>query len=207
MDSKGYLSLNSWLQKADRNYIEGRLLWFNLCVDGASNLLWLALEQIIKILLLQKNIDSFSKQCGDLDELYVVLEKEAKKIGHSVNQLLSSIDAEYEGLNVNTFKDVLEKTNEYFYRRYVVKNGSSISLLMINDIDNLYFLLRSNILSDVGVSVIDEICIQKKNEWKHPIDAFVFAYKDNKYFKPRKHTEIVYSSFDGSGKLYVENGT
>jgi hypothetical protein len=79
MNSESYLTLNAWLQKADSNYIEGRLLWFHHFINGASNLLWLASEQIIKIVLLQKNIDALSNASIDMEELFKKLDKEGKK--------------------------------------------------------------------------------------------------------------------------------
>ena len=81
MDSQSYLALNAWLQKSDENYIEGRLLWLNHLVNGASNLLWLASEQIIKILLLQKEIENYSSESSDLTELHENLDKQGKKFG------------------------------------------------------------------------------------------------------------------------------
>jgi len=207
MDSKGYLSLNSWLQKADKNYIEGRLLWLNWLVDGASNLLWLSLEQMIKILLLQKRIDSFSSQVNNLDDLHNLLDSEGKKIGHDVHKLIEQIKIEYPDLDIDKFEKILKKLQEYFYRRYVVNSSSSISLLMLNQVDEFYFLLRSKVDPDIGLGTIDEIFIQRKHNWGHPLSAFAYAYLQNKHFKTRKHREITYSTFDGTGKTYTEDGT
>ena len=207
MNSKNYLALNHWLQKSDGNYMEGRLLWLNSFVDGASNLLWLASEQIIKILLLQKNIDTLSNQSSDLDELYDILDREGKKLGHDVHKLISNMNKEYPQIDISKYEPTLEKLQEYFNRRYAVRGGSSISLLMLDEVDELYFLLRGEIDPDVGLGTIDEIFIQKKHNWKHPLPAFAYAYLQNKHFRARKHKEITYSAFDGSGKRYVENGT
>ncbi len=207
MDSKSYLALNSWLQKSDQNYIEGRLLWLNWLVNGASNLLWLALEQIIKILLLQKKVNNLSNKSSNLDELHNLLDTEGKKLGHDVHKLIAKINSEYPDLDISRFESVLKKLQEYFYRRYVVREGSSISLLMLDKIDELYFILRDKVDSDIGLGTIDEIYIQRKHDWGHPLSAFAYAYLQNKYFKTRKHKEITYSAFDGSGKCYKENGT
>ena len=205
--NSSYSALNSWLQKSDGNYIEGRLLWLNLFVDGASNLLWLASEQLIKILLLQKNIDTFSNQSSNSDELYKILDKEGIKLGHDVYKLIRNINKEYPHIGISKYEMTLKKLQEYFYRRYVVHEGSSISLLMLDDVDELYFLLREEVDPDVGLGTIDEIFIQRKHNWGHPLSAFAYAYLQNKHFRTRKHTEITYSAFDGSGKRYTENGT
>ena len=96
MDSQSYLALNAWLQKSDENYIEGRLLWLNHLVNGASNLLWLASEQIIKILLLQKEIENYSSESSDLTELHENLDKQGKKFGHKVEKLIGAVNREYQ---------------------------------------------------------------------------------------------------------------
>jgi hypothetical protein len=207
MDTNSYLSLNSWLQKSDQNYIEGRLLWLNCLVGGASNLLWLASEQIIKILLLQKNIDDYSKAAPTIDELYKLLDKKGIALGHKVHELIREINIEYPDINISKYESTLKKLQEYFYRRYVVNGGSSISMLMLDEIDEFYFLLRGKVESDIGLGTIDEIYIQRKHNWGHPLAAFAYAYLENKHFKTRKHREITFSAFDGSGKCYTEDGT
>lgn len=94
MDSQSYLALNAWLQKSDGNYMEGRLLWLNHFVNGSSNLLWLASEQIIKILLLQKEIENYSSRNSDLTELHENLDKRGKIFGHNVEKLIGTINKE-----------------------------------------------------------------------------------------------------------------
>jgi len=205
MDSKSYLTLNSWLQKADSNYISGRLLWLNALIDGASNLLWLSCEQIIKIVLLQKEIDDISSVCFDLDEMHVECDKKGKHYGHSVNDLSKQLQNEYSHINLTLYKPVLEKLNEYFYRRYVVREGSSISLNTLNLVDQFYFELRGEVESDVGLGTIDEIYIQKKHAWGHPVPSFAYAYLQNKSFRPRKHRRINMQGPDG--KIYREEGS
>ncbi|AFU67758.1 hypothetical protein P700755_000754 [Psychroflexus torquis ATCC 700755] len=204
MDSKSYLSLNSWLQKADSNYIEGRLLWLNWLVDGSCNLLWLACEQMIKILLLQEKIDTYSAESTNMDELHKVLDKKGKKLGHDVGKLIAKINAEYPELDITKYKTTLEKLQEYFYRRYVINKGSSISMNMLNEVDEFYFLLRSKIYSDVGLGTIDEIFIQKKHNRGHFLPAFSYSYLHNKSFRSRKHRSI--NQMGPDGKVYMENG-
>ena len=190
MDSKSYLTLNSWLQKADSNYISGRLLWLNGLIDGASNLLWLSCKQIIKIVLLQKEIDDISSACSDLDEMHVKCDEKGKHYGHRVNELSKQLQNEYSHINIALYKPALEKLNEYFYRRYVVREGSSISLNTLNLVDAFYFELRGEVEPDVGLGTIDEIYIQKKHAWGHPLPSFAYAYLQNKSFRPRKHRKI-----------------
>jgi hypothetical protein len=180
------------------------MLWLNSLVDGASNLLWLASEQIVKILLLQKEIDGYSAKSTDLDEMHQILDEEGRKLGHNVNKLVLVIGHEYADLDISRFEPVLKKLQEYFYRRYVVREGSSISLTMLEQVDEFYFLLRERVHPDVGLGIIDEIHIQKKHGWRHPLTAFEYAYLNNKSFKPRVHREIQLRGPDGN--TYMESG-
>lgn len=203
--SQPYSTLNSWLQKSDENYFEGRLLWMSMCINGASNLLWLACEQIIKILLLQKQIEHLSKDSQDLNVLHEKVNEEAKKIRHNTKKLMSKVSLNYPHLDISEYEEMLHKLNEYFYRRYVVNKGSTIELHLLKKVDEFYFLLRSNIHPDVGVGIIDEIFIQKKHNWGHPIAAFAFAYIQNDSFAPCSHRE--FNQMGPDGKIYKENGS
>ena len=129
------LALNAWLQKSDGNYIEGRCLWLNQLIDGSCNLLWLSLEQIIKILILQKDINQYSSTSQNLSELHRVIDNQGKQLGHNVKKLIKTINTEYPELDISRFEQTLNKLQEYFYRRYVVHSGSSISPMMLNEID------------------------------------------------------------------------
>ena len=120
---------------------------------------------MIKILLLQKRIDSLSSQVNNLDDLHNLLDSEGKKIGHNVHDLIQQIKKMYPDLDIDKFEETLKKLQEYFYRRYVVNSRSSISLLMLDNVDKLYFLLRSKVDSDIGPGTIDEIFIQRKYNW------------------------------------------
>ncbi|HLG36369.1 MAG TPA: hypothetical protein VI757_15940 [Bacteroidia bacterium] len=184
--------------------MEGRLLWFNLFINGASNLLWLASEQIIKILLLQKNIDAFSNASLDLDQLQKKIDAEGKKLGHDVHKLVAKIKSEYPDLDLTSFEPVLIKLQEYFFRRYVINTGSSISLTLLDKVDEFYFNARAKIHSDIGLGTIDEIFIQKKHNWKHPLTSFIYAYHQNKHFKSRPHSPINIKGPDN--KIYTEKG-
>jgi hypothetical protein len=206
MDSKSYLVLNSWLQKSDQNYIGGRILWFQMLQDQSCNLLWLASEQMIKILLLQKNIEGLSKVSKNLDEMNMDLNKRVKKrYGHRMDDLFRELENECKHLNLNKYKTSLEKINEFFHRRYVVNKNSSIPLYLIRTIDEFYFLLRNEVLPDVGLGTIDEIYIQRKHGWEHSIGSYEWAYKDNISFGARKHRSINYMTADG--KQYTEDGS
>lgn len=75
---------------------------------------------------------------------------------------------------------------------------------MLNEVDEFYFLMRSKVYPEIGLGTIDEIHIQKKHGWKHPLKAFSVAYAQNGYFKPRKHREI--NIIGPDGKEYKESG-
>lgn len=179
-------------------------MWLHLLVDGASNLLWLSSEQIIKILLLQKEIEQHSNRSANLSVLHDHLDKQGKELGHDVRKLIQKINQEYPDLDISRFERMLKKLQEYFYRRYVVHSGSSVSLLMLDEIDEFYFLLRSKVHAEVGLGTIDEIYIRRKHGWEIFPPAFTYAYQQNNHFKPRKHKEI--SLLGSDGKTYKECG-
>ncbi|WP_264552105.1 HEPN domain-containing protein [Flavobacterium sp. N2038] len=204
MNSEPYLALNAWLQKADQNYMEGRLLWLNDFIDGACNLLWLSAEQIIKILLLQKDISILSNVSGDLDDLHNKIDTKGKKLGHDVHKLIANVKSQYPDLDLTTYESMLIKLQEYFYRRYVINTGSVISLNMLDEIDEFYFIVRGKIDAEIGLGTIDEIFIQRKHNWAHPISSFECAYHKNKHFKTRPHSPINYMT--SLGERITENG-
>ena len=204
MESKSYQTLNAWLQKADWNYVSGRLLWLNALVGSASNLLWLSSEQIVKILLLQRGIDSIARRCADLDEMHTQCEAMGRSYGHDIGKLTSRLAEQYPSIQIDKYTSTLKKLHEHFFRRYVVRGSSSISMKLIKDVDAFYFELRDHIHPDVGVSTIDEIFIQRKHQWGHPLPAFGYAYFQNPSFRPRKHRSIRLLGPDGL--IYEEDG-
>lgn len=205
MNSQSNLALNAWLQKADQNYMEGRLLWLNMFICGSCNLLWLSSEQIIKILLLQKDIDTLSTASADFDELHKKMDAEGKSLGHNVHKLIAKVRSEYPDLDLTAYEPMLIKLQEYFYRRYVINENSSISLDMLDEVDEFYFKVRAKIDPEIGLGTIDEIFIQKKHNWGHPLSSFSYAYQDNQHFKTRPHTPINIIPPTGGG-IITENG-
>ena len=131
MKTTVHLALNTWLQKADWNYLEGRVLWFQLLIEGACNLLWLSIEQVLKILILQARIETIDSTCKGLATVYKTLDKEAKSISkrHSRIEIVQQVENTYSGLNLTPYYSVMDKLEEYFNRRYVIHNSSSINLL------------------------------------------------------------------------------
>jgi len=206
MDSRLYLCLNAWLQTADHNYIAGRILWFDHFETQACNLFWLSIEQLIKILILQQKEKEILEANDDLDILHKKVDKYAKRIAafHGFEELRVKLSQEYPGFNIDKFESVFKKLEEYFFRRYYVRKSTSIYIFLIDDIDALYFCLRKLVKAEIGLGTIDEIFIQRKNRWQHPLPSFQMAYLNNKHFQTRKHTSINYLV---NGKSYHENGS
>ena len=142
---------------------------------------------MIKILILQTMTDQI--QVEDQKEVYEILDKKAKDISrsHKKRDLVEEFAKIYPDIDIYKFSNVLDKLEEYYFRRYVVPTSSSIELQMLESIDELYFLLRDNIVSDVGRGIIDEIHMQRELKWGHPIQAFGTAYLYNRHFRPHKH--------------------
>lgn len=190
MDRTGCFALNSWLQKADNNYIEGRALWFHFMFDGSCNLLWLASEQMMKILLLQKDFQHTSFDGQDVDLILSQFDRAARNFGHNLERLLVRFDEVYPEVNIRQFQWVLGKVQEYFYRRYVVNETTEIGLALINSIDQCYFELRSKVLPEVGLGLVDELRIDQKYNRPHGFSAFQYAYFRNSSFRGRRHSPL-----------------
>ena len=207
MKTEVHNALNTWLQKADYNYLEGRVLWLNSLVEGACNLFWLSIEQACKILVLQARIETIASNCKARGGVYKTLNDEAKSISaiHSRTQIVRKVESTCSGLNLTPYYSVMDKLKEYFDKRYVVPGGSTISLLLIHEVDELYFLLREHIVPELGLGLIDEIYIRRKHRWPQTMKAFDLAYYKNKSFRGRKHESINQTGPDG--KTYIENGT
>ncbi|QCK15447.1 hypothetical protein [Mangrovivirga cuniculi] len=90
--------LNNWLSTADRNYIQGRYLWIRGGTVGGSNLLWLSLEQLMKILLLQKESELLNYGNSNFDEVDYKTHEVAKSYekGKMPDSLIDKVRENYE---------------------------------------------------------------------------------------------------------------
>lgn len=187
------LVINSWLQKSDHLYIDWRCLWYKMWINSACVLLWLSLEQMMKILIIQDKINKWEINLEEknLDEIHSIFDKEARKLSkwqnhHCIDELLNNFNISYPAFDINQYKTNILKINEYFGRRYVKHSWTSISILLLYSIDELYFNLRDLIDHKVIQWTIDEIFIRKQMWFNQIIDVFNYAFYDNKYFRPRK---------------------
>ncbi len=202
-----YPALGGWLSTADSNYLEGRVLWYNRLLVGSCILFWLSIEQIIKLLILQKDAELLNHECENQNSLYTIIDNKAKNISpkHSVSELLETFIPVYPEIDLSPYQSTLDKLEEFFQRRYVRHEDASIRLDMIHTVDELYFLLRERVNSSIPISIIDSIFIHKKHGWQHPIPAYKMAYTDNRSFRSRKHPEVNFLGPDGN--TYIEKGS
>jgi hypothetical protein len=201
-----YFCLHAYLSRADDHYVEGRFLWANYAVDGACILLWLAIEQLIKLNIIQERIENkvldgieikesgnkvtlgYDPQEKDVRKIHKILDKTSYKINsrHQLDKLLGILNDEVI-IDLSMYEDTLGSVKEYYERRYYKDQGTSISLGQLESIDEVYFLLRGNLNEQFPRALIDEINFQKKFEIVHPLPFWIFAYRENKHFKSRKH--------------------
>jgi hypothetical protein len=202
-----YSALGGWLSTADFNYLEGRVLWRNLLLAGSCILLWLSIEQIIKLLILQKDPELLNHESENQNSLYTIIDTKAKSISpkHRASELLENFTPVYPEIDLSPYQDTLDKLEEWFQRRYVRHEFASIPLDMIHSVDELYFLLREEVNGSIPISIIDTIFIYKKHGWQLPIPAYKMAYIDNKSFRSREHPEVNLLGPDGN--TYIENGS
>jgi hypothetical protein len=201
-----YFCLHAYLSRADDHYVEGRFLWANYAVDGACILLWLAIEQLIKLNIIQERIENkvldgieikesgnkvtlgYDPQEKDVRKIHKILDKTSYKINsrNQLDKLLVILNDEVN-IDLSMYEDTLGSVKEYYERRYYKDQGTSISLGQLESIDEVYFLLRGNLNEQFPRALIDEINFQKKFEIVHPLPFWIFAYRENKHFKSRKH--------------------
>ncbi len=208
-NNKYHFILHGYLSNADQHYMEGRFLWFNLCHHGASNLLWLSLEQMITIVIFESRlflgkIDPFTikKDGVETEYKYDPQEKDIKKIDQIISRTLYKIERRHRleillkklqnetKLSLDSYYPTLEKLKEFHDRRYYENVSTSINHGIINQIDEVFFKLRNMISEFIPRALIDEIAYQQKFKTGHPLPCFVYTYKDNKHFSSRKHPEV-----------------
>lgn len=201
-----YRPMHSYLQRADIHYIDGRFLWFNGAIDGASILLWLCFEQIIKFLIVQKKFETFS---GTSKEAHDFIDREFRKIDqkHKANKLISYLKEE-TGIDITKGNDFLLKINEFFNRRYYKEESTSIRLDLIFNLDNLYFFLRKNINEYIPSTILDDIILSISVEgFKPPLSYQAFILQDNNFIEPRKHPEYqLLLNYPEAGSSIKTNG-
>jgi len=177
-----------------------------LGIDGACILLWLSIEQLLKILIISKELEAGLIKCS-VENLPGVIGNKAKKLGgrdgHNLKILLNNFKKYYSNFNIEEFEESLKKINEYFNRRYPTHSSTSISLLTLNNIDKLFFLLRDLIHKDVSMGTIDEIAMKKDNGLKQSIPIFHYAYIENRFFRARKHRKTRFSDFKNPPRIII----
>ena len=208
----------------DNHYVEGRFLWLNQAFNGAGNLLWLAFEQLIKILIIQTEIEK--KQ---FDEIYVrndsgkkikvkydEKENDVRLRAKILDSLFYGIDSRHNlttllnnlknttGIDLSEYNKCLEKINEFFKRRYVVDSGTSINPAMLNEIDKLFFFLRSFISNYIPESLVDGIIFRKKYSIQEPVPFFGTLFLKNNSVAPRQYSDIIDKIPDG--RIIAHNG-
>lgn len=214
-------SLNSFLALLDQHYVEGRFLWLNHAFNGAGNLLWMSFEQMIKLLIVQaqieKNLIGEVKLIGQKEKLRFdtnesnlklraqILDSLFRKIesNHKLDSLLNKLKETTE-IDVLSKYTSLAKVNEFFHRRYVVHAGTSIDPAMLNEIDEIFFYLRSFVSIEIPQSFIDEIIFRKRYHIQEPIPFFATLFHKNNFIAPRKYNDVLDKIPDG--RVIAHNG-
>lgn len=219
-----FFSLHSYLTLVDNHYVEGRFLWLNHVFNGAGNLLWLAFEQLIKILIIQSRMEQnqiteikIKNESGNkINVKFSDNEMDIKLRAKILDALFYQIDSKHNlntlfkefhdttDINLSQYKICLEKINEFFKRRYVVNNGTSINPKMLDEIDELFFSLRSLISNYIPQSLIDEILFRKKYSLKEPIPFFGTLFLKNNFVTSRQYEDLIDKLPDG--RIIAHNG-
>lgn len=187
------LGLNSWLQRADEHYIDGRHLWLNRLTGGSCVLLSLAIEQMMKILIIRAAPPMIGSEAS-AEEVANAIGGAAKGIErfHSLKRIAKVLNSLRPDIDIAPYMPAVEKLDEFFKRRYVVHESTSIALRLIHVIDALFFYLRSHVSVEVGMSTIEEIATHWARAGGHPLPAFASAYYGNVSFMPRPMAPVTF---------------
>lgn len=210
----GYNALKDFLDKADKHYIEGRMLWLNRAYDGGGSLLWLAMEQILKIRIVEKMI-----QKGEVnnvsEKIYKELDYKFKKIGgdHNIDTLNGKF-SEYFGCCIRCYLEnygvncsepkfftgqffinaspininvpFLANLSALFHRRYVRNEQFSIVTSSLDQVDLTYLLLRSKASSSIYSKIRNGKVVIGSTEFSPKKE-----FKDYKIIEPSLIDEIL----------------
>lgn len=205
MKTNVHVALFMWLEIADYHYLEGRLLFQHRLVNGACEQLWISVEQMMKILLLQKEASDIISTVTELDEICDALNKKGKKYGHNADDLIEKLKRGYSSLDMSKHRPTIKKLEEVYFGRYLRLQSMSISNSLIHEVDELYFVLRDNIEPQISTTLIDEIDVRRQQGWPHPIPAFAVAYDNNKAFRTRLRDDYEISGPDHK-KYLIKDG-
>lgn len=148
---------------ADHNYAAGRCLWFNLAMREAANLLCLAIEQAMKVLYVQQNLEGRDlqrlvapKHSRNPQYQYDPEEKDRAKITKILNHVLHGLLRDHNlmrlaerlkdesVIDLTGFAATLSKVNECYDLRYFSPASAQIGSSEIDNLDRIYFLLRAS---------------------------------------------------------------
>jgi hypothetical protein len=192
---KAHAALCAWLTRADENYMGGRLLARAGGHLVAGNLLWLCLEQMAKVLILQKRIHAMpfpegspERRSEDMTEILALLEREAKSIRphHEVDPLLAELGCTYPDMDLVPHKVIMAKLQEFFGMRYYKEAGHKLTHTEVDSIDAVYFLMRDRVVLDVGMGRIDTLLLMHANGKLH-LRTLVQedVFRNNNSLRPR----------------------
>jgi len=162
---------------------------------AAGNLLWLAFEQIAKVLILQKRLNSMAlpegqpdKRVQDMTDIFALLDSEAKRIRpyHEWPPLLGELTTLYPDLDLSSYERLLAKMQEFFSMRYYREAGHKFSCDEVDLIDSCYFRLRDRVVLDLGMGKIDVLYLLRANgklDLRSPFEDDLF--EKNKALRPR----------------------
>lgn len=217
-----HMALGAYLTTADRHYLDSRILWHSNSHFGASMPLWLAIEQMIKLYIVQSRVENrslgsvrFKDKGATVTLTYNPTESNMEVAFSLLSRSFYNLSPKHKPeplvqhmqglLDISSYRRHLEKVNELYERRYYVNKGTSIPKGTFQKMDELYFKLRNAVSNNIPRSLMDEIAYQKKFDTGHPLRNFIYAYYENPYFQAKEHP-MVFQALP-NGKIIANNGT
>ena len=181
-----YIQLSSWLGRSDALYLDARVLWLQISGMGGSFLLmWLSIEQMMKMIIMQERIKKklhASKSSSDLEK---ELDGWGLEFKHNLSKLLKELATYYPNLFTPAEIDLLKKMHRLFEGKYSSSTPIGIHISSLNTMDCIFFKLRDLTSEDLPMSQMDMIDVDRNSTFSRLGSYTQFAYLDNPYFHQR----------------------
>lgn len=186
MEPSEYLALSSWLQRSDALYIDARVLWLQVSgIESSFLLMWLSLEQMMKMIVMQERIKGKAHKSKTVKGLEDEMNLWGHRgFGHNLNKLLKKIDSYYANLFTAEEIRVLHSLNRLFEGKYSLTPAN----IRINDLkvcDCIFFKLRDLTSEDLPMGEIEMIDVDRTARAKRLSQYKHIAYLNNPCFHRR----------------------
>lgn len=191
MKSFEYIPLSSWLGNADSLYLDARVLWLQVSgMGGGLILMWLAIEQLMKMLIFQWRIENDEHSSKTSAEMFKELDSWGRKINHRLSDILRELNTCYPNFFQPEEIATLKNVYDHFEARYVDNKSRGIEIKALNTLDDIFFKLRDLTSEDLPIGYMDMIDINRKSKLDRLGYYTKFAHVNNPHFHKRVNYRV-----------------